>query len=265
MGRFDHLEIGDWRARPDEGKPPSGMLDQDYYLTKARDAFANESYEQALSYYSRTLQYDISIEEAWLGQLRCLIELGELPEAITWSNRALEHFPQSAQILSARAVAEARLGRPATAMKYSDSAFNAQGVSAYCWTARGEILIPVNMNNAKACFSKAVEMSPTDPSVRAWIARAYLVRKHYHQALEHLNCAVRLDSEKFICWYWIGRCSATVGQITEAKIAYRRALAVCPSFRPAQDAVAQLENRRTMSKTIDIFKRLFRSHQGSEG
>jgi len=127
------------------------------------------------------------------------------------------------------------------------------------------VLLPVSISNAKACFAKAIEMSPNDASVRAWIARAYLVRKHYHQALDHLNHAVRLEPERFTCWYWVGRCSAALGQVADAKIAYRRALAAYPSFRPARDALAQLETRGAMSKTKDLFRRLFGRRQISEG
>ena len=258
MGRFDHLEMGNWRPKQaDAEQKPSGVLDQDYYLEKARDSFAAESYETALGYYSRTLQYEINIEEAWLGQLRCLIELGELPEGIVWSNRALERFPKSARILSARAVAEARAGRLGAAMGYSDSAFAAQGVDSYAWVARGDVLISANQTNAKGCFAKAIEMSPNDWAIRAWIGRAYLVRKQYHQALVYLNQAVRLDPERFTCWYWIGRCNSALGQTDEAMTAYRRSLAACSAFTPAQTASRELEGRGMMSKIVDGLKRLF--------
>lgn len=257
MGRFEHLEMGDWRTnRSDADEKPSGVIDQDYYLGKAREAFAAESYEQALSYYSRTLQYEITIEEAWLGQLRCLIELGELPEAVIWSNRALERFPKSAPILSARGVTEARMGRSVAALAYSDSAFAGPGVDAYAWIARGDVLNPVNPMNAKACFSKAVELAPSDWLVRATVGRAYLVRKQYHQALEHYRQAVRLDSERFTCWYWIGRCSQALGQTDEARIAYRRALEISPSFTPARNAAQEIENRGVGTRMRDAFRRV---------
>jgi len=106
LGRFDHLEISNWPLPPNEVGPESGVIDQHYYIEKAKAAFDDEDYERALAYYSRALQYEIGTEEAWAGQLRCLIELGELQEAIIWSDRALERFPRSAHVLAARGVAE---------------------------------------------------------------------------------------------------------------------------------------------------------------
>jgi len=255
LGRFEHLEMGDRHPkRPEPGKK-SDVLDHVYYMEKAREAFDSESFERALGYYSRTLEYDINIEEAWLGQLRCLIEMRELPEAITWSERALERFPKSAQILSARAVAESRLGRSAGAIEFSDSAFKAQGANAYAWIARGDVLLPMSETNAKACFAKAVELAPKDWSIRAWIARAYVVRKHYHQALESLNAAVRLDPTRYTCWYWIGRSNQALRQVDEARIAYKRALAECPTHTPARLALHELEARGAFRRMLDAFKR----------
>ncbi len=266
MGRFEHLEMGDWQPpQSDSEARPDDILDQDYYLGKARDAFAREDFERALGYYSRALQYDATLEEAWLGQLRCLIELGELPEAVVWSNRALERFPKSARILSARAVAEARLGRQTAAIGYSDSAFAGQGVDAYAWVARGDVLIPANVTNSRACFAKAIEMSPSDWATRYSIAKAYLVRRQFHLALDHLNEAVRLSPERFGCWYWIGRCCEQLGRTDEAAGAFRRALAGCPSFRPAQDALRELENRGPASRAFDALRRLIGSRQTSGG
>ena len=249
--------MGDWHPqREDTDQKPAGMLDQEYYLEKARKSFSVDCYEQALSYYSRTLQYDINIEEAWLGQLRCLIELNELPEAITWSNRALERFPKSAGILSARAVAEERLGRGSSAIGFSDAAFASHGVDAYAWIARGDVLVSTNLVSAKACFEKAIEMSSRDPLIRIWIARAYLIRKQHHLALSNLNQAVRLDPEHFTCWYWIGKCSDALGQTSDARVAYRRALAINPSFLMAQNALQEVENRGLMSKLVTAIRRV---------
>lgn len=266
MSRFDHLEMGDWKPRPSDMEPEdSGIIDQHYYLEKATNAFADENYERALSYFSRALQYDINLEEAWVGQLRCLIELQELQEAIIWSDRALERFPSSGQILAARAVAESRLGRPIAAMSYSDAAIGSRGESPYIWVARGEVLIPANPTNAKACFDKALELAPQDWAVRSWIARAWLVRGCHHLALEHLRHAVRLDPNRFTCWYWIGKCCEAFGEIEEAKRSYRRALAAQPAFTRARDAIRRLEHRGLLTRLADAFKRLFAPGQVSEG
>ena len=259
MGRFDHLEIGDWLPVHPEEPPENGrVIDEDYYLEKAKAAFAEENYEQSLSFYSRALQYEISLEEAWVGQIRCLIELRELQEAVIWSNRTLERFPNSSEVLSARAVAESRMGRLVQALAYSDSALGSPGCTAYSWVARGEVLIGVNPTNAKACFAKAVELSPSDWAVHSWIARAYMIRGCYHQALEHLRDATRLDSSLFTCWHWTGRCCEALGEVEEAKRAYARALAIQPKFSRSRKAVERLANRDPLSRLADGLRRIFK-------
>ena len=102
------------RTNPTPHSEHAGVFDQHYYLERANDAFAEDEYERALAFYSRTLQYDIGMEEAWLGQLRCLIELGELPEAVTWSNRALEKFPKSASLLAGESRCRGQIGQNGT-------------------------------------------------------------------------------------------------------------------------------------------------------
>lgn len=245
-------------GRPDDGKSEgSGVVDQHSYLAKADAAFADEDYERALSYYSRALEYDINMEEAWLGQLRCLIEMRELQEAMVWAERALERFPSSGAILAARGVIENRLGRTSDAIGFSDAAFSCQLGSPYGWIARGEVLIPVNDRNAKACFLKAVEMAPNDWEVQAWIARACYVQGRYPLALEHYRNAVRLDPSRFTCFYWLGRCCEEIGDTQEAQRAYRGALSASPGYRKAREAMRALEDRSLLRRMADGFRGLF--------
>jgi tetratricopeptide (TPR) repeat protein len=226
----------------------------------AKEAFEDDNFERALALYSRALQYDNNIEEAWFGQIRCLVELRELHEAVMWSDRALERFPNSAPIFAARAAAESRLGRSTVAKGYSDAAFKARGVTPYNWVARGEVLIDGNETNARACFAKAIEMAPKDWTVRAWIGRAYFVRSCHHQALEYLRAAVRLEPERSGCWYWIGKCCESLGDSEEAKKAYYRAISSQPGFTAARQALDDLQQKGLMSRLFNRIKLLF--HKG---
>lgn len=265
MSRFDHLELGNSEPEwPDEKPDESAVMDQFYYLDKANKAFNDEDYERALSYYSRALQNDITMEDAWLGQLRCLIELQELQEAVIWSNRALERFSRSAQILAARGVAESRLGRGAAAIGYVDGAMASEGCTAYVWAARGEVLIPINARNAEACFSKAIELAPDDWTIRACIGRAYAMRNCHHQAIEHLRKALRIDQSLFTCWCWLGRCYEALGDFQEAQRSYGRALASKPGYKRAKDSLKRLENKGFLSKLGGSIRRIFMSRQPNE-
>jgi tetratricopeptide (TPR) repeat protein len=233
------------------------VIDEHFYMSKATTAFIDEDYERALSYYSRALQYNITLEAAWLGQLRCLIELRELQEAIIWSNRALEKYPDSPDILAARGIAESRIGRTVAAIAYVDGALRGKSCTPYTWVARGEVLIPTNIKNAEACFNKAIELSPKDWQLQAWIARSYLVHGHHSQALDHLRQAVRLEPNCPTCWYWIGRCWEVMGDTSEAVRAYIRALSGSSINKKAREALSRIENRGLITKLTHGCKRLF--------
>lgn len=258
MSRFEHIEINNPSPEPEDDicNEPE-VIDQHYCMTKADAFFDDENYEHALTVYSRALQYDINMESAWLGQLRCLTELGELQEAEIWSRRALDRFPNSSQILAAKGAIEGRMSGYTTALKYIDAAFEAQGITPYVWIARGEVLTSVSAVNAKACFLKAIEMAKTDWRIFAWIGRSYMLHGCYHQALDYLKEAVRLDSNRHTCWYRIGKCYESLRQAEDARIAYRRALSVRSSFMPAHDALLGLENQGFTGKLCDSIRGLF--------
>jgi len=260
-GRFDHLEIGDLPPVHPDKPALDVVIDQNYYLEKASGAFADEDYEKALTYYSRALEYDLNLEEAWVGQIRCLIHLGELQEAIIWSEQALERFPNGADVLSARAVAEARLRRTENAIGFSDAALATRGGTAYVWIARGDVMIPVNLTNARACFMKAVELAPADWRIRAWIGHAYLAHGAMHQALEQFQLAAKLDPQQHACWFRIGQCCEALADMDQARIAYQRALACKPGYQEAREALRHMSARGPIA---DFFARLiasFRRHK----
>jgi len=102
---------------------------------------------------------------------------------------------------------------------------------------------------------KAVETAPGDWSVRFSIARSYVARGCYHQALEHLRGAVRLDPNRHNCWYWIGRCCEELGEVEEAKQAYGRALAANPAFLKARYTIHELERRGKLHGLATWLKR----------
>jgi tetratricopeptide (TPR) repeat protein len=261
LGRFDHLEIADQNPEFDKSESnDSVMRDEDYYKAQADEAFACEDYERALAYYSRALQYNSSLEECWLGQLRCLIDLGELREALIWAKRALEKFPKSSQLLAATAIAEIRTGQPEIALGYSDGSLNEAGVTAYCWIARGEVLLYQTPVNSKACFNKAIELAPKEWSLRAAIGHAYRIRKMMPEAINYFQQAVRINPEQFMCWYWIGQCSVALKNYEQAVVAFRHTLAIRPNFVQAQDAINEIQKRGFFSRLSDAMRQTFKGN-----
>lgn len=254
MGRFEHLEMGDSHSeKPKEPEIQEETRDLDFYMNAAEKSFRREDYEKALSFFSRALEFDMNHAPAWLGQIRCLIGLDEIPEAIVWSDRALERFPNSGSLLAVRALAENRMGRSKDALGFSDAAFSMKGDTPFEWVSRGEILIPINITNSKACFLKAVEMDPKNSAVRCWIGQAFYFFWRYAEALEYFKEGARINAKDPISWYWMGRCEDKLGDITAAEGAYRRALAADPSFQAAREAYNSLEHLGLLSAIYHSF------------
>lgn len=248
MSRFKHLEFGD--AHPEEQAPEDGLIDEITYLARADKAFDDESYERSLAYYSRALQYDRNSTAAWAGQIRCLVEMGELPEAITWSDSALERFPGSAEVLASRAIAEARGGNPTAAVGFADSAMKNSARTALVWVARGEALIGVNLANARACFGKAAEFDPSDASVVASIGRAYMAHRLWRDAYAVLRQHSEAYPDCAMVWFKMGECAAAMRDANEALRCYDRALSLRPDLKAATDARYEVSSRGALGSLI---------------
>ena len=77
MGRFDHIA-------PEADESSAAAADDGFgcqhYLDQAEGAMRRGRYESALRYYGRALEQDRQRGEAWAGQARALLEMGqELP------------------------------------------------------------------------------------------------------------------------------------------------------------------------------------------
>ncbi len=120
MGRFENLELEmKKKSTADDVKQ---NYDESYYLNLAQNAQINGDFETALRYFSRALSYKIDIPEAWIGQVLCLIDLGELKEAVTWADKASEVIGNDPELIAAKSMALGRLGDIEKALAYSDQA-----------------------------------------------------------------------------------------------------------------------------------------------
>ena len=90
--RFKYLEFGD--DEPAKGPPPNAYphgaasdrghdtgKDERWHLEAAARSFADGAYEPALRDYSAALKYRVDLEDAWVGQARCMVYLGQLEQA----------------------------------------------------------------------------------------------------------------------------------------------------------------------------------------
>jgi tetratricopeptide (TPR) repeat protein len=253
MKRFTHLEFDDSSNSPKRQANGEKIRDASYFNKKAIQYFLHADFELALRNYSRALEASSSFFDGWAGQIRMLIELGEYPEALVWSDKAMESFPEHPELLASKAVACLRDAEYDKARAYSDNSISKDNAGPRVWLARTEVLLQSKSRIAEDCLSKAVAMSGTNANLIRLEAGRLLVRhKRYSTAMDHLQQAVHMFPKSALAWYELGCCQAKLG-FSQAEVSLEQSLHLRPLWNEAQEKLDKVNNRGFFSK---IFSRL---------
>jgi tetratricopeptide (TPR) repeat protein len=258
MARFDKLEINTPQQKPSPAKTPEPKrddFDAPRWMEEADKSRRAGSYEEALKYYSRALEKDRSLVGGWVGQVQMLVFLDELPEADLWARKALELFPAHGDLFAARGQALCRMGDLKQAYALCDTAFQKSGQSAYCWMARGEILLAARNDKDVYCFDKAHE-ADHDWLVMLEIA---LIYQFYHQpgkALPWARRAVEAAVSQPFAWYVQGLSESELGFDNNARQSFRRCMDLNPRNIDAAQKLVELDRRHW--SPFRFFRRFFR-------
>lgn len=248
MSRFQWLEFENPTPPGGEGdipgRPPGGEgddpTDPQYILRLADEAYRKMDWEKALRLYSRALGLDNTLEAAWVGQLRCLLDLQENPEALTWAIKAHKTFGKSPDVQAARALALARNGQLQEALAFSDGSMKADRVGWFPWVVRGEILARTGAPSAEFCMGKAREIAPNDWLVVLKVAQGYKYAGLYEKAVPVYKKVLAAQSDLAEAWYELGECHLAMGLSGEAVEAFARAVKLVPHRKKYSDAYARL-------------------------
>jgi tetratricopeptide (TPR) repeat protein len=260
VGRFSNLEFRDPKKVVVRPAAPADPLDANrddaYYMAQAEAHFRGGRFEKALRLYSRALEYDPNLHAGWLGQLRMLVELGELNEAVVWAGKGLDIHRDNPELLSAKAVATARRGDPAKGLEFSDLAMQKQASSVYVWLARGEVLLADGQQAADKCFQKSVAEAKGD-----WFASALVSRVHHHwrrdtAALVWANAAVEKDATKALAWACRGDAEMGLGLLGMAKSSYLKACSLDRECEPARKGLETLAFAGFFARVAAWFRQL---------
>lgn len=239
MSRFGNLEFED----ESEGRREAGPLlkDEQFYSSEAEQAFHRGLFERALRHYSKVIEFNSQNVQAWTGQVRMLIELGEFEEAKVWAERALNLFPEEPELLAAKGVALARLGDLQGAISFCDAAVESQGNTPYIWLARADVLLARNEKRAEYCFEKAFSLAANNWLVLWLAARIQAFYKHFALGLKLVRQALTLEPDRAVLWLEVGRCELALGLAPQAQQAFEQARELDPECdtsaltREAQD------------------------------
>lgn len=247
MGRFSHLEF-EGKGKQAKPKESAHYLDQDkddkFYLAQAEQLFRDGKFEKALRMYSRTLELNPEVFDAWFGQVQMLLELDELNEANLWADKALEKFKNHAKLIAAKAVAHARMGDIDKALDFSDASLKSEGSSSYLWLARGEILLVSRRHNYEYCFWKAVNENEKrgDWFVYLRIGRIYKYHQKFAQAMRELEKACQINAASVFLWYEKGFAQLGLGMQNNAISSFKRALEMDAQCQEAQEGLKEAQN-----------------------
>ncbi|MSU34771.1 MAG: hypothetical protein EXS36_06590 [Pedosphaera sp.] len=243
MSRFGNLEFESAPERSVSLRQHLHPLsDETRCLTEARSAFGTAEFESALRWYGRVLEFNPISLEAWSGQVKALIELGQYRDAKVWADKALEKFPQAPDLLAAKAVSLGRLGETDAALAFSDAALERPGDSSYVWLARGDVLLARRERQVEPCFDRALQLAPGDWMVRWLVARVRAYWKQFAAALKLAQEAAALAPDRFVVWVLAGQCQAALGLAAPATGSFHQALALHPGCRPAEEGLTALQS-----------------------
>jgi len=255
-GRFGHLELDSFGAKGSSQPAGTQTFDEKEYSRRALARFGRGDYDGALQYYARALSQNAHYEPAWVGQLRCLVELGDYKEATLWAQKALEYLPDSPDLHSSWAMALAREGRYREAMELSDKALAKRGRSALVWVARAWAMGPDRLEAADRCLAKGLESSPADQwHTLVDVAHFHMHHGRYGEALQHLQKATGEKPRVAPPWYHLGMCLASLGLKNEAVAALEQACRRAPGNKEYR---AELTRTQSQGLVAGLWRRLFK-------
>ena len=250
-GRFSNLEFeGEDGEQPTSkataqrarrGKFVAETRDAAYYMRQADAQELAGEHETALRSFSAALGEDPLLLEAWVGQARMLIELGEYPEARMWADKALEKFPDNPQLLAVKSVAMYRLGLCTDARRLNDVALQGKGESPLVWLCRADLMLADSRAAADQCFDHAKRLaSPKGPTLMR-IGALYLEHGHYAEAMSALQEAASQLPKAARAWYLLGLAQQELGLGAQAVVSFEQARSLAPrnaQYRKAADGRA---------------------------
>lgn len=238
MDRFSQLEFDEQmpERKRSQGEP---VRDANYFYAEALRYWLAGDFELALRNYSRVLEQNNTVFDAWVGQVLMLIELGEYKEAVVWTDKALELFPEHPELLAVKAVACCRDAKLEKAIAYSDNSICKENITSRVWLARAEVLLNRKSSIAENCISKAISIAgDMAPVVKLEAARLLRKKGGYSAAIVYLNEVVKVFPKSALTLYELGCCQSKLG-LSEAKATLEQSLRLRPDWDVAKSALAK--------------------------
>jgi tetratricopeptide (TPR) repeat protein len=227
-------------------------------LLRARDFYFRGFYHDGLTNYARVLSYDERELDAWIGQIRILVDVGRHESAIYWADRALQRFGEIDLIRNAKAFALASGGMIGEAKEVINVPVGADEIPMI-WLLRGEVFLKIRTNfiqklftphksigrmGAFFCFLRALSSEPNDSFINQRIGLAYLLAGDAVRAQEHLIFSSNVVPDNPLTLYGLARCYAMNKDYDKALSYAKRSIAGNPKLDCAFELMEWLHKPR---------------------
>jgi tetratricopeptide (TPR) repeat protein len=257
MSRFSHLEFGDQRQEPRQTEEV--LKDEAHYLAEAQALYEAGHFEQGLRAYARAIEQAPGNVAGWTGQVRMLIELGELRDAGLWADKALERFSTDPELLAAKAVVLARSGDMDAAMAFSDAAIQEHGNTPFVWLARGDVLLARRERRAETCFARALDLAPGNWFVLWLASRIHAFHEQFANSLKLAQQALEANALRAVVWLQMGRCQLALGLVTVARHSLLQARQLDPGCDGLDQAIARTRDSGWGTRIRGLWRQLMGS------
>ncbi|UCG91977.1 MAG: hypothetical protein JSV97_13110 [candidate division WOR-3 bacterium] len=220
------------------------------YADIGNDKYFCGFYESALKYYALALRKNQNEIDAWVGQIRVLIDCGRFTEALFWAEKGCMRLSGSENMELAEALALAHAGKIQQARALVNKPVK-KNESPIRWLFRGEVMIKltvgffqkiikpykrINKIGAFFCFIKALESNPRDGFLNQRIGIAYLHAHDFDRAYAHLKTALITAPQNPLTLYCLADYYRRRHDYRNALYYTKKAIA----FNPQLDAAIEL-------------------------
>lgn len=168
--------------------------------------------------------------EAKFENARILYLKGSYEEALTCYTEMLGQMPQSARAKVGKARCERALGREEEAEKTLLESIEVNSMYVHAHHELGLIYLQrKDIEKAKTCFAKAIELSPQNPIRYEAIADILMRNQQFEQAEEYLTKAVKLELAYPVLFEQLGKALFAQKKLERAYRYFEKALAIQPN------------------------------------
>ncbi|UCG30543.1 MAG: tetratricopeptide repeat protein [candidate division WOR-3 bacterium] len=227
-------------------------------LLRAHNDYFRGFYMDGLTGYARVLRQEEHHVDAWVGQIRILVDVGRYEAAVFWADEVIKRLGEIDVLRYAKAFALAYGGMVEEAKRIINVPVGPDEAS-YIWLLRGEVFLRIRINflqrlfsphkgigkvGAFFCFLKALGSHQDDAFLNQRIGLAYLQSGDSRRGFEHLAASLNVVPDNPLTLYGFAECCRMNGDDERALYNVKKAIAGNPQLDCAFELLQRMHRPR---------------------